>query len=51
MTQRRMHFVGMVNPPTSQYAENWRNPLGRSDWLRATSMLTLVVPSSAGCST
>lgn len=34
MTQRRMHFVGMVNPPTSQYAENWRNPLGRSDWLR-----------------
>lgn len=33
MTQRRMHFVGMVNPPTSQYAENWRNPLGRDDWL------------------
>ncbi|MBY0689667.1 NtaA/DmoA family FMN-dependent monooxygenase [Microbacterium marinilacus] len=29
-----MHLVGMVNPPTSQYAENWRNPLGRSDWLR-----------------
>jgi len=28
-----MHLVGMVNPPTSQYAENWRNPLGRSDWL------------------
>lgn len=33
--QRRMHLVGMVNPPTSQYAENWRNPLGRSDWLSA----------------
>lgn len=33
---RRMHLVGMVNPPTSQYAENWRNPLGRADWLRAS---------------
>ncbi|MGO2468443.1 MAG: NtaA/DmoA family FMN-dependent monooxygenase [Microbacterium gubbeenense] len=31
-----MHLVGMVNPPTSQYAENWRNPLGRADWLRAS---------------
>ncbi len=30
----QMHLVGMINPPTSQYAENWRNPLGRSDWLR-----------------
>ncbi|QBE50397.1 LLM class flavin-dependent oxidoreductase [Leucobacter triazinivorans] len=28
-----MHLVGMVNPPTSQYAENWRDPLGRADWL------------------
>jgi len=34
MTSRRIHLVGMVNPPTSQYAENWRNPLGRADWLR-----------------
>lgn len=33
MTARRMHLVGMVNPPTSQYAENWRDPLGRADWL------------------
>ncbi|MGO1306137.1 MAG: NtaA/DmoA family FMN-dependent monooxygenase [Microbacterium gubbeenense] len=32
---RQMHLVGMVNPPTSQYAENWRNPLGRADWLSA----------------
>ncbi|MFB8385542.1 NtaA/DmoA family FMN-dependent monooxygenase [Microbacterium sp. NPDC055910] len=31
---RQMHLVAMVNPPTSQYAENWRNPLGRADWLR-----------------
>ena len=31
MTARRIHLVGMVNPPTSQYAENWRNPLGRCD--------------------
>lgn len=33
MTPRQMHLVGMVNPPTSQYAENWRDPLGRADWL------------------
>ncbi|WP_240423299.1 LLM class flavin-dependent oxidoreductase [Leucobacter sp. wl10] len=33
MAQRQMHLVGMVNPPTSQYAENWRDPLGRADWL------------------
>lgn len=33
MNARRMHLVAMVNPPTSQYAENWRNPLGRADWL------------------
>lgn len=33
MTSRQMHLVGMVNPPTSQYAENWRDPLGRADWL------------------
>ncbi|WP_075201068.1 NtaA/DmoA family FMN-dependent monooxygenase [Leucobacter celer] len=33
MTARQMHLVGMVNPPTSQYAENWLNPLGRADWL------------------
>ncbi|MGO1542827.1 MAG: NtaA/DmoA family FMN-dependent monooxygenase [Gulosibacter sp.] len=29
----QMHLVAMVNPPTSQYAVNWRNPLGREDWL------------------
>lgn len=28
-----MHLAAMINPPTSQYAENWRDPLGRSDWL------------------
>jgi FMN-dependent oxidoreductase (nitrilotriacetate monooxygenase family) len=33
MTAQQMHLVGMVNPPTSQYAENWLNPLGRADWL------------------
>jgi FMN-dependent oxidoreductase (nitrilotriacetate monooxygenase family) len=31
----RMHLVAMVNAPTSQYAENWRHPLSRSDWLSA----------------
>ncbi|MFH5821190.1 NtaA/DmoA family FMN-dependent monooxygenase [Georgenia sp. AZ-5] len=30
-----MHLVAMVNPPTSQYAENWRHPLSRTDWLDA----------------
>jgi hypothetical protein len=30
-----MHLVAMVNPPTSQFAENWRHPLSRSDWLSA----------------
>lgn len=33
MVDRQLHLVAMVNPPTSQYAENWRDPLGRADWL------------------
>ncbi|WP_291055828.1 LLM class flavin-dependent oxidoreductase [Herbiconiux sp.] len=33
---RRAHLVALVNPPTSQYAANWSNPLSRSDWLRGT---------------
>ncbi|GAA4428892.1 LLM class flavin-dependent oxidoreductase [Georgenia halophila] len=28
-------LVAMVNPPTSQYSENWRHPLARTDWLDA----------------
>lgn len=32
-SREHMHLVAMVNPPTSQYAENWRHPLSRPDWL------------------
>jgi FMN-dependent oxidoreductase (nitrilotriacetate monooxygenase family) len=30
---RHARLVALVNPPTSQYAANWSNPLSRSDWL------------------
>ncbi|MGC5616722.1 NtaA/DmoA family FMN-dependent monooxygenase [Georgenia sp. Z1491] len=30
-----MHLVALVNAPTSQYAESWRHPLSRGDWLSA----------------
>lgn len=36
-----MHLVAMVNPPTSQYSENWRHPLSRQDWLSADFYLDL----------
>lgn len=44
-----MHLVGMVNPPTSQYAENWRNPLGRSDWLSGRFFTDLARTLERGC--
>lgn len=31
--RRRLNLIAMVNPPTSQFAENWRHPLSRGDWL------------------
>ncbi|MGC5628544.1 LLM class flavin-dependent oxidoreductase [Georgenia sp. Z1344] len=31
-----MHLVALVNAPTSQYAESWRHPLSRGDWLGAS---------------
>ncbi|WP_291036390.1 NtaA/DmoA family FMN-dependent monooxygenase [Herbiconiux sp.] len=36
MTPKQARLVALVNPPTSQYAANWSNPLSRSDWLRGT---------------
>jgi FMN-dependent oxidoreductase (nitrilotriacetate monooxygenase family) len=44
-----MHLVGMVNPPTSQYAENWRNPLGRADWLSERFYTDLARTLERGC--
>lgn len=44
-----MHLVGMVNPPTSQYAENWRNPLGRPDWLSGAFFADLARTLERGC--
>ncbi|MEJ6490614.1 NtaA/DmoA family FMN-dependent monooxygenase [Leucobacter sp. USCH14] len=46
---RGMHLVGMVNPPTSQYAENWRNPLSRADWLSGAFTADLARTLERGC--
>lgn len=39
----------MVNPPTSQYSENWRHPLSRQDWLTADFYLDLGRTLERGC--
>ena len=39
----------MVNPPTSQYAENWRHPLSRQDWLDARFYQDLGRTLERGC--
>ncbi|SED86158.1 NtaA/DmoA family FMN-dependent monooxygenase [Ruania alba] len=44
-----MHLVAMVNPPTSQYAENWRHPLSRTDWLQARFYADLARTLERGC--
>ena len=44
-----MHLVAMVNPPTSQYAENWRHPLSRQDWLSADFYTDLARTLERGC--
>lgn len=44
-----MHLVAMVNPPTSQYSENWRHPLSRQDWLSAEFYLDLGRTLERGC--
>lgn len=44
-----MHLVAMVNPPTSQYAENWRHPLSRQDWLSAAFYTDLARTLERGC--
>ncbi|WP_240691984.1 NtaA/DmoA family FMN-dependent monooxygenase [Arthrobacter sp. CAU 1506] len=44
-----MHLVAMVNPPTSQYSDNWRHPLSRRDWLSAEFYLDLGRTLERGC--
>ena len=44
-----MHLVAMVNPPTSQYAENWRHPLSRQDWLSVNFYTDLGRTLERGC--
>ncbi|MBC9954166.1 NtaA/DmoA family FMN-dependent monooxygenase [Leucobacter sp. cx-42] len=44
-----MHLVAMVNPPTSQYAENWRHPLSRTDWLSGRFFTDLARILERGC--
>lgn len=44
-----MHLVAMVNPPTSQYSENWRHPLSRQDWLSSDFYLDLGRTLERGC--
>ncbi|MFC7401591.1 NtaA/DmoA family FMN-dependent monooxygenase [Citricoccus sp. GCM10030269] len=44
-----MHLVAMVNPPTSQYSENWRHPLSRQDWLSAGFYTDLARTLERGC--
>ncbi|WNB86566.1 NtaA/DmoA family FMN-dependent monooxygenase [Cellulomonas sp. ATA003] len=44
-----MHLIAMVTPPTSQYAENWRHPLSRTDWLDARFYADLARTLERGC--
>ena len=44
-----IHLVAMVNPPASQYAENWRHPLSRQDWLDARFYRDLGRTLERGC--
>ncbi len=44
-----MNLVAMVTAPTSQYAENWRHPLSRKDWLSARFYTDLARTLERGC--
>lgn len=44
-----MNLVAMVTAPTSQYAENWRHPLARTDWLTARFYTDLARTLERGC--
>jgi len=44
-----MHLVAMIQAPTGQYAENWRHPLSRQDWLSAGFYLDLARTLERGC--
>lgn len=45
----RMRLVAMVNAPTSQYAEAWRHPLARTDWLDVGFYTDLAQTLERGC--
>lgn len=45
----QLNLVAMVNPPTSQYAENWRHPLSRTDWLSGAFFTDLARTLERGC--
>lgn len=45
----QMSLVAMVQAPTSQYAENWRHPLARTDWLDARFYTDLARTLERGC--
>ncbi len=44
-----MNLVAMIIAPTSQYAENWRYPLARTDWLAAGFYADLARTLERGC--
>lgn len=44
-----MRLVAMVNAPTSQYAEAWRHPLARTDWLDVGFYTDLAQTLERGC--
>ena len=46
---KTMNLVAMVTAPTSQYAENWRHPLARTDWLCAQFYTDLARTLERGC--
>jgi FMN-dependent oxidoreductase (nitrilotriacetate monooxygenase family) len=45
----RMNLVAMVTAPTSQYADGWRHPLARTDWLHAGFYADLARTLERGC--
>lgn len=44
-----MNLVAMITAPTSQYAQNWRHPLSRDDWLGASFYSDLARTLERGC--
>jgi len=46
---RQVHLVAMVQAPTSQYAEGWRHPASRTDWLDVGYYTDLARTLERGC--